>query len=55
MFADYIQHTLGFEPCFGADNNVYLKLEQDEHGNEYYSFIIVYVDNVLCINKDPDK
>ena len=28
-FVDYIRHTLGFEPCFEADDNVYLKLEKD--------------------------
>ena len=30
-FADYIRHTLGFEPCLGPDDNVYPKLEKDEH------------------------
>ena len=55
MLADYICHTLGFEPYFGAYNNVYLKLENDEHRNEYYSYIIVYVENMLCIHKYPDK
>ena len=54
-FADYIWHTLGFEPCVGSDYNVYLRLENDEHGNEYYSYIIVYMDNLLCIQQDPEK
>ena len=54
-FADYIKHTLGFEPCIGADDNVYLKPEKDKDGNEYYSYLIVYVDNVLLLHKDPDK
>ena len=54
-FADYIKHTLGFEPCIGADDNVYLKPEKDSDGNEFYSYIIVYVDDVLVIHKDPDK
>ena len=53
-FADYIRHTLGFEPCIGADDNVYLRPEKDENGVEYYSYIIVYVDDVLCISKDPN-
>ena len=55
MFTYYIQNTLVFEPCVGADNNVYLKLEKNEHGNEYYCYIIVYVENLLCIHKDPNK
>ena len=54
-FADYIKHTLGFEPCIGADDNVYLKPEKDKDGNEYYSYLIVYVDDVLLLHKDPDK
>ena len=29
MFVGYTRHTLGFEPCVGADDNVYLKLEND--------------------------
>ena len=26
-----------------------------EHGEEYYSYLVVYVDDVLSIHKDPDK
>ena len=54
-FADYIRHTLGFEPCIGADDNVYLKPEKDSDGNEYYSYMIVYVDDVLILHKPPSK
>ena len=54
-FAEYIRYTLGFEPCIGADDNVYIKAEKDNDGNEYYSYLIVYVDDVLLIHKDPDK
>ena len=54
-FVDYIRHTLRFEICVGADNNVYSKLEKYEHGKEYYSYIILNVDGVLCIHKDPNK
>ena len=54
-FAEYIRNTLGFEPCIGADDNVYIKPEKDSNGNEYYSYLIVYVDDVLVIHKDPDK
>jgi len=54
-FASYIKHTLGYEPCVGADDNVYLKPMKDTNGNEYYSYLIVYVDDVLCFDKDPDR
>ena len=54
-FSSYIKVTLGFDPCVGCDDDVYLRAEKDEHGNEYYSYIVCYVDDVLVINKDPEK
>ena len=54
-FASYIKNTLGYSPCIGADDNVYLRLEKNEDGEEYYSYLVVYVDDVLSIDKDPDK
>ena len=54
-FASYIRNTLGYSPCIGADDNVYLRLEKNEFGEEYYSYLVVYVDDVLSIHKDPDK
>ena len=32
-FASYIRHTLGFEPCTRADDNIYLKAMNDRDGN----------------------
>ena len=54
-FASYIRDTLGYSSCIGADDNVYLRLEKNEQGEEYYSYLVVYVDDVLSIHKDPDK
>ena len=54
-FADYIKHTLGYDPCIGADDNVYLRAEKTSDSNEYYSYIVVYVDDVLCLHKDPGR
>ena len=54
-FASYIKHTLGYEPCVGSDDNVYLKAMKDKDGNDYYSYLVVYVDDVLCIHKQPDE
>ena len=54
-FASYIKHTLGFTSCIGADDDVYMRLEKDELGNEFYSYILCYVDDVLVLHKDPDK
>ena len=55
MFSSYIKNTLGFSTCIGADDTVYLQSYQDEDFNEYYSYLVVYVDDVLSIHKDPDK
>lgn len=27
----------------------------DKDGNEYYSYLVVYVDDILCVHKDPDE
>ena len=53
--SDYIRYTLGYDPCVGADNNIYLRTEKTSDGREYYSYLVVYVDDVLCIHKDPGK
>ncbi|GFH56619.1 hypothetical protein CTEN210_13095 [Chaetoceros tenuissimus] len=50
-----IKHTLGYDPCVSSDDNVYLKAMKDKDGNDYYSYLVVYVDDVLGIHKDPDK
>ena len=54
-FAEYIKHTLGYDPCIGADDNIYLRAEKTGDGHEYYSYIVVYVDDVLCIHQHPDR
>ena len=54
-FASYIKHTLEYEPCVGADDNVYLKERKHPSGESYYSYLIVYVDDVLCIDLQPDE
>ena len=55
IFAIYIRNILGYTSCIGADDNVYLRLEKNEEGEEYYSYLVVYIDDVLAIHKDPDK
>ena len=34
---------------------MYLRSEKDEDGNKYYSYLVVYVDDVLSVHKDPGK
>jgi hypothetical protein len=54
-FSDYIRYTLGYEPCIGADDNIYIRAEKTTDGREYYSYIVEYVDDVLCIHISPEK
>ena len=53
--ADYIKHILGFNPCIGADDKVYMKEENSEDGTEYCSYIVCFADDILCLNKNPEK
>lgn len=52
-FADTLAHTLHFKPS-RADDNVWRKKCKKADGTEYYSYILVYVDDVLCISENPD-
>ena len=54
-FSEYIRSALGYEPCIGADDNVYMRAEKYGNGEDYYSYLVVYVDDVLCIHRDPNK
>ena len=39
-FSSYIKTTLGYSPCIGADDNVYICAEKHDDGTEYYSYLI---------------
>ena len=51
----YIKNTLGYNPCIAADDIVCLREDKYEHRNEYYSYVVVYVDVVVCMYKTPDN
>lgn len=51
-FADTLRHVLKFTPSL-ADDNVWMKKCKKDDGSFYYSYILVYVDDVLCISHDP--
>ena len=52
-FADTLRHVLKFTPSL-ADDNVWMKKCKRPDGSTYYSYILVYVDDVLCISHDPN-
>jgi hypothetical protein len=48
--ADYMRE-LGYESC-KADADVWLKAETRPDGFKYYSYVLCYVDDVLCVHHD---
>jgi hypothetical protein len=53
-FATCIREDLGYAPTV-ADPDVYLKPETKPDGTKYYSYLIVYVDDILCIHDQPKR
>ena len=43
--------SIGYSPCRG-DNDLWIKPEIDPDGDEYYSYILCYVDDVLVVHHD---
>lgn len=52
--ADTLGNKLGFKSSL-ADPDVWLKPETSKEGKEYYSYILVYSDDILIIHKEPSK
>ncbi len=50
--------ALGYKPCL-ADPDLWYKActRKEDHSNikPYYSYMLVYVDDILCIHEDPDS
>ena len=54
MFANAIQHALGYHSC-PADPDVYMKAKVKKNGDKYYRYLIIYMDDVLCIDEVPKQ
>jgi hypothetical protein len=52
--ADTLGNKLGFKSSL-ADPDLWYKAAVDSTGNKYYSYILVYVDDLLIIDKEPKK
>ena len=48
-----IQEELNYKPTV-ADPDVYQKAETTSDGKEYYSYLVVYVDDILSIHENPN-
>lgn len=45
---------MGFSPCV-ADPDVWLRAAIKPNGDEYYEYMLCYVDDILCVSMDPTK
>ena len=45
---------IGFKHTI-ADNDVYRKPSIDKSGNPYYEYMVVYVDDCICVSHDPKR
>ena len=49
-----VLHDMGFQSCL-ADLDVWLHASTMEDGTKYYEYVLVYIDDILTISKDPAK
>jgi hypothetical protein len=50
--AECMKH-LGWEPC-RADHDLWMKAEtRPNDGVRYWAYILIYVDDILCVHRDP--
>ena len=52
-FTMAIRNDLDFIPC-KADQDMYYKLKKTDDGTSYYAYLIIYVDDILCIDFQPE-
>ena len=52
-FSSYLRDVLGYTMT-QADNDVYMKAATRPDGTKYYSYLVVYVDDILCCHHEPD-
>ena len=45
---------LNFKSC-PADNDVWMRPATKPNGEEYYEYLVSYVDDLLCISMDPNR
>ena len=51
-FCNFLQHKLGFDFSL-TDNDVWMKQSQKPDGTLYYTYILVYIDDVLIVSHNP--
>ena len=51
-FQDTIINMLGYKPTY-ADSDTYFKERSRKDDTKYYSYLVIYVVDVLCLDKNP--
>lgn len=54
FLADTLKNVLGFTSSL-ADPDVWYKANTKADGTKYYTYLLIYVDDVICIDTDPKK
>ena len=44
---------LGFSPC-KADADIWMRKAKRADNSDYWEYVLLYVDNCLCISEDPE-
>lgn len=52
FLADTLKNTLGFTSSY-ADPDVWFKPSTKPNGEKYYTYLLIYVDDVICIDMNP--
>ena len=54
MISSYLKHDMKFNMCL-ADNDTWFKADIKKDGTEYYTYICIYVDDILICSEHPKK
>ena len=52
--ADCMRNGMGYEPCQADPNLWYKPMTRPDDGMKYYAYILLYVDDCLCIHHDAE-
>ena len=52
--SSFLKYDMKFNMCL-ADNDIWFKADTKEDGSEYYTYICIYVDDILICSENPKK
>ena len=54
MISSYLKREMNFDMCL-ADNDIWYKESTKRNGEKYYSYICIYVDDILICSENPKE